>query len=209
MIRLSHSLLMQIRRFIGLVDLGILAVVVVALVLPDREMFASSALKGDDSKQFALALAEARTIAAPEDGRAVEAFCSASRRCQVQGLGDRRSGGWKRTHERFGHAMAGAVGRKRRVCRSIGGHPRARLCQPRALRMSIDGGIRRRDVVPSMGRGATAFVSTASRRRCDVRNRSASGSERLPSGRGVFDASDPAQSASSRATERFRAKTTA
>jgi hypothetical protein len=58
----------------GLVDLGILTVVVVALVLPSREMFAKPAVPGDDATQFGLALAEARTIAKPGDGLAVEDF---------------------------------------------------------------------------------------------------------------------------------------
>src|SRR5512135_2909418 len=56
----------------GLVDLGILTVVVVALVLPAREMYARPAIPGDDAQQFQLALAEARTIARPGDGLAVE-----------------------------------------------------------------------------------------------------------------------------------------
>ncbi len=65
---------MQLRRFVGLVDLGILTVVLVAVVLPAREMYASDAIKGDDQAQFAMALAEARTIARPGDGLAVEEF---------------------------------------------------------------------------------------------------------------------------------------
>jgi hypothetical protein len=55
-----------------LVDLGIATVVVVAIVLPAREMFAKPVVAGDDAQQFALALAEARTIARPGDGLAVE-----------------------------------------------------------------------------------------------------------------------------------------
>jgi hypothetical protein len=58
----------------GLVDLGILTVVAVALFLPAREMYAEPAIAGDDAKQFALAHAEARTIARPDDGLAVEDF---------------------------------------------------------------------------------------------------------------------------------------
>ena len=68
---------MQLRRFVGLVDLGIATVVVVALLLPAREMFATPAIKGDDHTQFAIALAEARTIARPSDGLATEAFARA------------------------------------------------------------------------------------------------------------------------------------
>jgi hypothetical protein len=56
---------MKLPRFIGLVDLGIAAVVLVAIVLPPREMYASAAMKGGDADQFRLALAEARTIAEP------------------------------------------------------------------------------------------------------------------------------------------------
>lgn len=59
---------MQLPRSIGLVDLGVLTVVLVMIVLPPREMYASSAQKGDDAARFALALAEARTIAQPDDG---------------------------------------------------------------------------------------------------------------------------------------------
>jgi hypothetical protein len=68
---------MQLPRYVGFVDLGILTVVAVAVVLPPREMYASDAIKGDDAKQFAVALAEARTIVHPQDGRAVEAFARA------------------------------------------------------------------------------------------------------------------------------------
>lgn len=58
---------MQLRRFFGLVDLGILTVVLVAVVMPPREMYASAALKAPEAERFALALAEARTIAQPTD----------------------------------------------------------------------------------------------------------------------------------------------
>jgi hypothetical protein len=56
----------------GLIDLGIATVVAVAVLLPTREMYAWPAVPGDDAQQFALALAEARTIARPGDGLAVE-----------------------------------------------------------------------------------------------------------------------------------------
>lgn len=62
---------MQLPRYFGLVDLGIATVVVVTLVLPAREMFAAAGAKGDDAAQFSLGLAEARTIAHPDDGAAV------------------------------------------------------------------------------------------------------------------------------------------
>ena len=58
-------------RTFGLVDLGVTAVVAVAIFLPAREMTAQAAIKGDD---FSLALAEARTEAHPGDGAAIEDF---------------------------------------------------------------------------------------------------------------------------------------
>ena len=61
-------------RVFSLVDLAILTVVAVALFLPAREMHAAPAFKGDDAHEFALSLAEARMIAQPNDGRAVEDF---------------------------------------------------------------------------------------------------------------------------------------
>lgn len=63
---------MKLPRFVGMVDLGIATVLLVALVLPAREMYAGPAFKGDDAHQFQIALAEARTIATPRDGLAVE-----------------------------------------------------------------------------------------------------------------------------------------
>jgi hypothetical protein len=63
---------MQLRRYVSLIDVGIATVIAVALFLPPREMDASAAVKGDARAQFAVALAEARTIARPADGRAAE-----------------------------------------------------------------------------------------------------------------------------------------
>ena len=65
---------MQLRRFVGLVDLGVLTILIAAVILPPREMLADSAMKGDEKDRFALALAEARTIARPEDPNRVEKF---------------------------------------------------------------------------------------------------------------------------------------
>ena len=62
---------MALPRFLGLVDLGLAAVVAVAIFLPAREMQAAPAIKGDE---FAVALAEARTEAHPGDGVAIEDF---------------------------------------------------------------------------------------------------------------------------------------
>ena len=61
---------MQVPRFIGLVDLAIATVVIATIVIPARTMYAQSAVKGDETVQFGLALAEARTIAHPDDGAA-------------------------------------------------------------------------------------------------------------------------------------------
>ncbi|MBC7973697.1 MAG: hypothetical protein H7138_01840, partial [Myxococcales bacterium] len=52
-------------------DIGIAVMVLVALVLPAREMFASAAFKGTEQEHLALALAEARTLARPDDGAAI------------------------------------------------------------------------------------------------------------------------------------------
>lgn len=62
---------MALPRFMSLVDFAVLAVVAVALFLPAREMYAQNAIKGDE---FGVALAEARTMADPGDGRAIEDF---------------------------------------------------------------------------------------------------------------------------------------
>lgn len=62
---------MQLRRFVGLVDLAILTVVIATVVIPARTMYAAQAQKGDETQQFGLALAEARAIAHPDDGAAV------------------------------------------------------------------------------------------------------------------------------------------
>lgn len=59
-------------RFVSLLDISVAAVVAVAIFLPAREMYADNAIKGDEAKQFAIALAEARTMARPNDGLAVE-----------------------------------------------------------------------------------------------------------------------------------------
>jgi len=49
-------------------------VIAVAVLLPAREMYAGNAMKGDAQAQFAVALAEARTMARPDDGFALEDF---------------------------------------------------------------------------------------------------------------------------------------
>ncbi|MEO8554957.1 MAG: hypothetical protein ABI678_33490, partial [Kofleriaceae bacterium] len=49
-----------------------LTVIGVFAILPPRAQYTSSVMKGDERAQFALALAEARTIARPGDGQAVD-----------------------------------------------------------------------------------------------------------------------------------------
>ena len=61
-------------RFVGLVDVGALIVVLIAVVLPAREMYASAAAKGTPEQRFGLALAEARSIALPRDANASAAL---------------------------------------------------------------------------------------------------------------------------------------
>ncbi len=76
---------MQLRRFVGFVDIGIAVMVLVALLLPAREMFASAAFKGTEEEHLALALAEARTLARPDDGAAISDL---SRRLGAAGFKD-------------------------------------------------------------------------------------------------------------------------
>ena len=59
-------------RFVGLVDLGIVTVIAVLVILPPRAQYTGPVMKGGEPEQFALALAEARTIAQPGDGQAVD-----------------------------------------------------------------------------------------------------------------------------------------
>ena len=61
-------------RFFNLVDVAVITVIAVAVFLPNREMYAANAIKGDELSQFAVALAEARTMARPGDGIAIEDF---------------------------------------------------------------------------------------------------------------------------------------
>ncbi len=63
---------MAMPRLFNLVDVGVITVLAVAILLPSREMYAGNAIKGDEPKQFAIALAEARTMARPGDGLAAE-----------------------------------------------------------------------------------------------------------------------------------------
>ncbi|HEY4243389.1 MAG TPA: hypothetical protein VGM88_26435 [Kofleriaceae bacterium] len=63
---------MPLTRYVGLVDLGVLTIVAVTVLLPPREMYASPAQEGTDQERFALALAEARTMANPADGAAAD-----------------------------------------------------------------------------------------------------------------------------------------
>lgn len=76
---------MQLQRFVNLIDLGVATIVVVTLALPAREMFAGPAHKASEAEQFALALSEARTLAHPDDGAAVDDL---SRRLGAAGFKD-------------------------------------------------------------------------------------------------------------------------
>jgi hypothetical protein len=63
---------MRLSRYVGIIDLGIATVVLVTLILPPREMYANAVDGGAPTERFGLALAEARTMAHPEDGGAVD-----------------------------------------------------------------------------------------------------------------------------------------
>jgi len=54
-------------RFVGLLDVAVVVVVLIAILMPAREMYASDAHKGTPEKKFALALAEARSLAHLDD----------------------------------------------------------------------------------------------------------------------------------------------
>jgi len=77
---------MRLLRYVDIIDLGIAALVIVYLLIGgSREIFASSAYTGSETEQFALALAEARTMAHPEDGAAIDEL---SRRLGDEGAKD-------------------------------------------------------------------------------------------------------------------------
>jgi hypothetical protein len=76
---------MQLRRFVGLIDIGVASVLLVAIALPAREMYAAAAQKGPEAEQFALALAEAHSLAHPDDGAATDEL---SHRLGVAGFKD-------------------------------------------------------------------------------------------------------------------------
>lgn len=76
---------MQLSRFVGLIDLVVATMILVWVILPAREMYASAAQKGPEAEQFALALAEARTMAHPDDGAAIDEL---SRRLGAAGFKD-------------------------------------------------------------------------------------------------------------------------
>lgn len=76
---------MRLSRFVNFVDLAVAVVVLVAIILPAREMYASPVQKGTPAEQFAIGLAEARTMARPTDGAAVDDL---SRRLGASGFKD-------------------------------------------------------------------------------------------------------------------------
>jgi hypothetical protein len=63
---------MQLLRSIGVIDLGVAVLVVATVIFPAQEMYAGSAQKGTDAERFTLALSEARMMARPDDGAAVD-----------------------------------------------------------------------------------------------------------------------------------------
>jgi hypothetical protein len=76
---------MQLSRFVGIVDLGVAAVVIVAVALPARAMYAVPAHRGSELERFELAQAEARALATPSDGNLVAEL---SRQLDVAGFKD-------------------------------------------------------------------------------------------------------------------------
>lgn len=76
---------MPLPRSVGLVDLATLTVLFVAVVLPPREMFAKAPMKGTEAQHFALAHAEARMLARPDDP---VAYAELSRRLSQSGFVD-------------------------------------------------------------------------------------------------------------------------
>lgn len=77
---------MQINRYVSLTDLVVLALVSVVLLLPPRAVTAGANDRLDPDARLALALAEARSAARPEDGAAA---AEVARR-----LGDARQYDW-------------------------------------------------------------------------------------------------------------------
>ncbi len=63
---------MQVTRFVGLVDIAMIVVLLVFVILPPRPQYMVPAIAGTEQAHFAIALAEARTIARPTDGTAVD-----------------------------------------------------------------------------------------------------------------------------------------
>jgi hypothetical protein len=63
---------MKLLRSAGIIDLGVAVLVVANLIFPAQEMYASTAQKGTETERSALALSEARTMARPDDGVAVD-----------------------------------------------------------------------------------------------------------------------------------------
>lgn len=63
---------MPLTRFVGLVDIAMIVVLAVFVILPPRPQYMEPAIPGSEPAHFAVALAEARTIARPTDGTAVD-----------------------------------------------------------------------------------------------------------------------------------------
>lgn len=68
---------MALRRFVGLIDLGVITILIAAVVFPPREMYADTAVKGSADDRFVLALAEARTLVDKTSPSRLERFTHA------------------------------------------------------------------------------------------------------------------------------------
>jgi hypothetical protein len=57
---------MNLRRYVGLIDLGVVTILIATVVFPPREMYADSAIKGTDDERFQVAFLEAKALAHPD-----------------------------------------------------------------------------------------------------------------------------------------------
>ena len=83
---------------VGPIDIAVVVVLLLALVMPPREVVATAAIRGDDASTFALGLAEAKTIVAPGDG--------AARAVLLRRLEDARQNDWALEEATRGGAIA-------------------------------------------------------------------------------------------------------
>lgn len=74
---------MRIHRFLSLTDLVVTGVVLVALFLPKRPLYALDAYKLDDIERAELSAAEARTLLRPDDGLAAAELADQLARAEI------------------------------------------------------------------------------------------------------------------------------